>query len=422
MVTLYGRSVYEDICIGKIFYKKPDMEGICGKALTGPLIIAAKELTPADTKGLPDEKMAGFLLEQGAGDSYAGMLAKSLGIPALIAMQTHNLEEYDGHQVILDGENGTAYIDPDEETYAELQERKRILVEKKLSLQALKGKETVTADGNKIHLYADVSSLQDIDNALDNDAEGIGLFRSEFLYLENEDFPEEEQQFEAYKQALVKMKDKKVIIRTLAVGTDKAAPYFRLEKESNPALGCRGLRICLSRPEILKTQLRALYRAGCYGSLGILIPMVISLEEVLMVKEIAAQVKQELREEGIAYQEEVELGVMIETPAAALISEKLAKEADFFCVGTNHLGQFTMAIDRANKSMQSFFDPHHEAVLKLIEMSVQAAHQEGKRAGVCEEMAADEELLEFLVKMGVDEFIITSDILLEMRKKIREIS
>lgn len=423
MITLYGKSVYQDICMGKIVYQKLEKCGTqCVTDVMEPVIIAAKDLTPVDTKSLPKEKTAGFLLEQGLSDSHAGMLAKSMGIPALIVMQACNLEEYDGHQAILDGENGTAYIDPDEETCAELQERKRILAEKKKSLQSLKGKETVTADGSKVHLYADVGSLQDIDNALENDAEGIGLLRSEFLYLENQDFPTEERQFEAYKQALTKMKDKKVMIRTLDIGTDKAAEYFRLEKETNPALGYRALRICLSRPEIFKTQLRALYRAGCYGRLGILIPMVISLEEVQMVKEIASQVKLELQEEGTAYQEDVELGAMIETPAAALVSDKLAKEVDFFSIGTNNLSQFTMAIDRQNKNMQSFFNPHHEAVLKLIEMSVQAAHKEGKRAAVCGELAADGGMLETFLKMDVDELVITSDILLEVRKKIREIS
>lgn len=422
MITLYGKSVYRDICMGKIiYYSSGECRTQCGTELTEPVIVAAKDLTPSDTQALSEGKVSGFIIEQGSVDSHVCIVAKSMGIPALIAMQTHSLEEYAGHQAILDGENGVAYIDPDEETYAELRERKRILTEKKKSLQALKGKETVTADGNKIRLYADAGNLHDIDNALENDAEGIGLFRSEFLYLEGQDFPTEERQFEAYKQALIKMGDKKVIIRTLDLGTDKAVEYFRLEKEINPALGYRALRICLSRPEILKTQLRALYRAGCFGTLGILIPMVISLEEVQMVKEIASQVKQELQEEGIDYKKEVELGIMIETPAAALISEKLAKEVDFFSIGTNNLSQLTMAIDRQNKNMQSFFNPHHEAVLKLIEMSVGAAHKEGKRAAVCGELAADGEMFTAFLKMGVDELVITSDILLEVRKKIREI-
>lgn len=422
MITLYGKSVYQDICMGKIAYKRPEEEHAWEKAdHAEPVIIAAKDLEPADTRTLPEGNMAGFLLEQGSSDSHAGMLAKSMGIPALIIMQACSLEEYDGYQAILDGENGVAYIDPDEETCAELRERKSILTEKKKSLQALKGKETVTVHGSKIRLYADVGNLQDIDNALENDAEGIGLFRSEFLYLEDQDFPTEERQFEVYKQTLSKMESKKVIVRTLDVGTDNAADYFKLEKEMNPALGCRALRICLNRPEIFKTQLRALYRAGCYGELGILIPMVISLEEVQMVKEIASQVKQELQEEGIAYREDVELGVMIETPAAALVSDKLAKEADFFSIGTNNLSQLTMAIDRQNKNMLSFFNPHHEAVLKLIGMSVQAAHKEGKRASVCGELAGDDEMFADFLKMDVDELVITSDVLLEVRKKIREI-
>ncbi len=422
MITLYGKSVYQDICMGKILYRPNGTDAAWNPAqLTGPVIIAAKDLTPADTKPLVPENVLGFLLEQGSSDSHVSMLAKSMGVPALIAMQAGSLEEYNGYQAILDGENGVAYIEPDEETRAELHERKCILARKKESLQALKGKETVTADGSRIHLYADIGSLQDIDNALENDAEGIGLLRSEFLYLENQDFPTQERLFEVYRQALLKMENKRVVIRTLDIGTDKAAEYFKLEKEINPALGARGLRVCLNRPEIFKAQLRALYRAACYGRLGILIPMVISLEEVLMVKEIASQVQKELSDDGTAYEEHVEFGIMIETPAAALISEKLAREVDFFCIGTNNLSQLTMAIDRQNKNMQSFYNPHHEAVLKLIAMSVQAAHKEGKRAALCGELAADGEMFETFINMDVDELVITSDVLLEARKKIREI-
>lgn len=385
-----------------------------------PVILAAKDLTPSDTIQFPKEKLLGVMLEKGSANSHTSILAKSMGIPALVSIQTLNLKEYDGHFAILDGENGSVYIDPDEETCAEYQEKIKALTEKKKMLQALKGKDTVTADGKKIRLYANAGNLRDVDNALENDAEGIGLFRSEFLYLESRDFPTEEQQFAVYKQVLEKMGDKKVIIRTLDIGADKQADYFRLEAEENPAMGYRALRICLSRPEIFKTQLRALYRAGRYGNLAIMIPLVISLEEIQMVKEIAAQVRQELQQEGTAFQENVELGIMIETPAAALISDKLAKEVDFFSIGTNDLSQYTMAIDRQNQNLRPFFNPYHEALFKLIKMSVEAIHREGKWAGICGELGADTGVTETFLQMGIDELSVSPGVLLEVRKKILE--
>lgn len=391
-----------------------------GNGFDEPVIIAARDLTPSDTLQFPKEKLLGFMLEQGSANSHTAILARSMGIPALIAVETLCMEKYDGHQVILDGEKGVAYIDPDEETYAEFQQKVSELTEKKKMLQSLKGEETITRGGKKIRLYANVGNLRDVDNAIENDAEGIGLFRSELLYLENNDFPTEEQQFEAYKQALGKMGGRQVIIRTLDIGADKKTDYFKLEDEENPALGYRALRICLTRPEIFKTQLRALYRAGLYGNLAIMVPMVISLEEIQMVKEIISQVQQELKQEGIPYKEQVELGIMVETPAAALISDKLAKEVDFFSIGTNDLSQYTMAIDRQNQRLQHFFNPHHEAVFKLIGMSIEAIHKEGKWAGICGELGADLDVTERLIEMGIDELSVSPGILLEMRKKIRE--
>lgn len=387
-----------------------------------PVILAAKDLTPSDTIQFPKNKLLGFMLEQGSANSHTSILARSMGIPALISMQTLGLEKYDGHTAILDGENGVVYIDPDEDTCTEFREKMKKIADRKKALHTLKGKESVTLDGKKIRLYANVANLHDVENALENDAEGIGLFRSEFLYLENNDFPTEEQQFAAYRQVLEKMGDKKVIIRTLDIGADKKADYFRLEDEENPAMGYRALRICLTRPEIFKTQLRALYRAGCYGNLSIMIPMVISLEEIQMVKEIARQVKQELKQEGAPYKDKVELGIMIETPAAALISEQLAKEVDFFSIGTNDLSQYTMAIDRQNQNLQPFFNPHHDAVFRLIEMAADAIHREGKWVGICGELGADTDVTEKLLKIGIDELSVSSGVLLEVRKKIRESS
>lgn len=387
-----------------------------------PVIIAARDLTPSDTIQFPKEKLLGFMLEQGSDNSHTSILARSMGIPALIGVQTLCLEKYDGHPAILDGTKGVVYIDPDEETSREFRSKMKKLAEKKKILHTLKGQESVTTDGKKIRLYANVGNLREVENALENDAEGIGLFRSEFLYLGSQDFPTEEQQFEVYRQVLEKMGDRKVIIRTLDIGADKKADYFKLEHEENPAMGYRALRICLTRPEIFKTQLRALYRAGCFGNLSIMIPMVISLEEIQMVKEIAAQVQQELKQEGTPYKEKVELGVMIETPAAALISDKLAKEVDFFSIGTNDLSQYTMAIDRQNRNLQPFFNPHHEAVFQLIAMSVEAIHREGKWAGICGELGADTDVTEKLLKLGIDELSVSPGVLLEVRKKIRESS
>lgn len=388
-----------------------------------PIILAAKDLAPSDTIRFQKEKLLGFMLEQGSVNSHASILAKGMCIPTLVTVQSpKGLNEYDGHPAIVDGENGVIYIDADEEIYTKFSKKINDITKRKKELSALKGKESVTLDGKKIRLNANVGNLYDIETALENDAEGIGLFRSEFLYLENDGFPSEEQQFNIYRQALEKIGGKKVIVRTLDIGADKKLDYFKFDDEENPAMGYRAIRICLSRPEIFKTQLRALYRAGYYGNLSIMIPMIISLKEVRKIKEIAEEVKQELKQEGIPYKEDIELGIMIETPAAALISDELAKEVDFFSIGTNDLSQYTLAIDRQNQNLQQFFDPHHEAIFKLIEMSVDAIHKEGKWIGVCGELGADTEITERLLRMGIDEISVSPGMLLEVRKKIRESS
>ena len=321
---------------------------------------------------------------------------------------------------MIDGFTGILYVDPDEETLARMQEKRAKDLEQKELLNQLKGKENVTRSGQKINVYANIGNVSDLGAVLKNDAGGIGLFRSEFLYLENSTFPTEEQQFAVYKQVAESMAGKKVIIRTLDIGADKQVDYFNLDKEENPALGYRAIRICLTRPEIFKTQLRALYRAAVYGNLSIMFPMIISVSEVKKIKEIIAQVQAELKAEGIPYKEDVELGVMIETPAAVMISRELAKEVDFFSVGTNDLTQYTLAIDRQNQKLDTFYDPHHPAVLAMIKMAADNAHAEGKWIGICGELGADLELTEEFLKMGLDELSVSPALVLPLRKRIRE--
>ena len=328
--------------------------------------------------------------------------------------------QYDGKMAVIDGFTGILYVDPDEETLARMQEKRAKDLEQKELLNQLKGKENVTRSGQKINVYANIGNVSDLGAVLKNDAGGIGLFRSEFLYLENSTFPTEEQQFAVYKQVAESMAGKKVIIRTLDIGADKQVDYFNLDKEENPALGYRAIRICLTRPEIFKTQLRALYRAAVYGNLSIMFPMIISVSEVKKIKEIIAQVQAELKAEGIPYKEDVELGVMIETPAAVMISRELAKEVDFFSVGTNDLTQYTLAIDRQNQKLDTFYDPHHPAVLAMIKMAADNAHAEGKWIGICGELGADLELTEEFLKMGLDELSVSPALVLPLRKRIRE--
>ena len=398
---------------------------LCGvsagvKEMTEPCIIAADDLAPSETVQLDKSKVLGFATMYGSANSHTAILARTMNIPAVIGLGETLSSQYDGKMAVIDGFTGILYVDPDEETLARMQEKRAKDLEQKELLNQLKGKENVTRSGQKINVYANIGNVSDLGAVLKNDAGGIGLFRSEFLYLENSTFPTEEQQFAVYKQVAESMAGKKVIIRTLDIGADKQVDYFNLDKEENPALGYRAIRICLTRPEIFKTQLRALYRAAVYGNLSIMFPMIISVSEVKKIKEITAQVQAELKAEGIPYKEDVELGVMIETPAAVMISRELAKEVDFFSVGTNDLTQYTLAIDRQNQKLDTFYDPHHPAVLAMIKMAADNAHAEGKWIGICGELGADLELTEEFLKMGLDELSVSPALVLPLRKRIRE--
>lgn len=398
---------------------------LCGvdsgfKEMTEPCIIAADDLAPSETVQLDKGKVLGFATMYGSSNSHTAILARTMNIPAVIGLGEDLLAEYSGRDAVIDGFTGTLYIDPDEETLKVMQEKRAKDLEQKALLEQLKGKENVTKSGQKINVYANIGNVSDLGAVLKNDAGGIGLFRSEFLYLENTDFPTEEQQFAVYKQVAESMAGKKVIIRTLDIGADKQVDYFGLDKEDNPALGYRAIRICLTRPEIFKTQLRALYRAAVYGNISIMFPMIISVKEVKKIKEIIAEVKEELKQEGIPYKEDVELGIMIETPASVMVSRELAKEVDFFSVGTNDLTQYTLAIDRQNSKLDEFYDPHHPAVLSMIRMAAESAHAEGAWIGICGELGADLELTEEFLKMGLDELSVSPSMVLPLRKRIRE--
>jgi phosphotransferase system enzyme I (PtsI) len=384
-------------------------------------IIASDDLAPSETVQLDKSRVLGFILKDGSTSSHTAILARSMGIPAIIGIGKDLLEEYDKAECIVDGFTGTVYIEPDEETMATMKNKQKEVDRQKQLLQELKGKENITLDGTKINIYANIGSPADVAKVLSNDAGGIGLFRSEFLYLENSDFPTEEQQFIAYKQVAENMAGKKVIIRTLDIGADKQADYFNLKHEDNPALGYRAIRICLTQPEIFKTQLRALYRAAVFGNISIMYPMITSVEEVRKIKDIVSEVKAELKEQGIPYKEDVETGIMIETPAAALISDELAKEVDFFSIGTNDLTQYTLAIDRQNRLLEPFCNTHHKAILKLIKMAADNAHKEGKWIGICGELGADTTLTEEFLKMGIDELSVSANMVLKVRDKVRSI-
>ena len=398
---------------------------LCGvdagmKEMTEPCIIAADDLAPSETVQLDKSKVLGFATMYGSSNSHTAILARTMNIPAVIGLGEELLSEYDGKMAAIDGFTGTLYIEPDEETMKAMQEKRAKDLEQKALLEQLKGKENVTKSGQKINVYANIGNVSDLGAVLKNDAGGIGLFRSEFLYLENTDFPTEDQQFSVYKQVAESMAGKKVIIRTLDIGADKQVDYFGLDKEENPALGYRAIRICLTRTEIFKTQLRALYRAAVYGNISIMFPMIISVDEVRKIKEIIAEVKEELKNEGIPFKEDVELGIMIETPAAVMVSRELAKEVDFFSVGTNDLTQYTLAIDRQNSKLDQFYDPHHPAVLAMIKMAADNAHAEGAWIGICGELGADLELTEEFLKMGLDELSVSPAMVLPLRKRIRE--
>ena len=384
------------------------------------MIVCADDLAPSETVALDKDKVLAFVTAHGSSNSHTAILARNMNIPAVIGMGDEFLTEISsGTPAIVDGYTGTVIVDPDEATVAEYTAKRTSDEEKKRLLQELKGKENVTVDGRKINIYANISGIDNIGAVLLNDAGGIGLFRSEFLYLENSDFPTEEQQFHAYKRVLESMAGKKVIIRTLDIGADKQVGYFGLKKEENPALGYRAIRICLTRPEIFKTQLRALYRASVYGNLGIMFPMITSVKEVERIKEICEEVKAELRSDGIEYSDKIELGIMIETPAAALISDRLAPMVDFFSVGTNDLTQYTLACDRQNPDIEESIDTHHEAILRLIEMSAENAHKNGAWIGICGELAADTTLTERFLRMGIDELSVSPSFVLKVRDAVR---
>ena len=385
-------------------------------------IICADDLAPSETVSLDKDKVLAFVTAHGSSNSHTAILARNMNIPAVIGVGSDFLKEVqDGTEAIVDGFTGEIFVEPDEETRQRLLEKQRADEEKKRLLQTLKGKENVTKDGKKINIYANIGSVDNIGAVLLNDAGGIGLFRSEFLYLENSDFPTEEQQFQAYKRVLESMAGKKVIIRTLDIGADKQVDYFGLKKEENPALGYRAIRICLTRPEIFKTQLRALFRASVYGNLGIMFPMITSVSEVEKALAMCGEVKAELKEQGITISDSVELGIMIETPAAAIISDKLAKLVDFFSVGTNDLTQYTLACDRQNPDIEQFCDTHHEAILRLIEMSAENAHKNGAWIGICGELAADTTLTETFLRMGIDELSVSPTFVLKVRDAVRNI-
>lgn len=381
-----------------------------------PVILLADDLAPSETVQLDKSKVLSFVTRHGSTNSHTAILARTMNIPALIGIDFS--EDVNGKMGIVDGYTGTLYIEPDEEIMKKYEAKKAEDENKKRLLLELKGKENVTLDGKKINLYANIGGVADVANALSNDAGGIGLFRSEFLYLESEDYPTEEAQFAAYKTVAENMAGKKVIIRTLDIGADKQVDYFHMEKEENPAMGYRAIRICLDRPEIFKTQLRAIYRASYYGTISIMFPMIISVKEVKRIKEIVAEVKAELTTEGIPFKD-CELGIMIETPAAVMISDLLAEEVDFFSIGTNDLTQYTLAIDRQNPKLDSFYDSHHEAILRMLQMVVDNGHKHGCWVGICGELGADTTLTSTFLKMGFDELSVSPAMILRVREEIR---
>lgn len=381
-----------------------------------PVILLADDLAPSETVQLDKSMVLSFVTRHGSTNSHTAILARTMNIPALIGVDFE--EDVDGKLGIVDGYTGELYVDPDEETLEKYKKKKEDEEQKKNLLLELKGKENITLDGKKINLYANIGGVADVANVLANDAGGIGLFRSEFLYLESEDYPTEEAQFTAYKTVAETMAGKKVIIRTLDIGADKQVDYFNMEKEENPAMGYRAIRICLDRTEVFKTQLRAIYRASYFGTISIMFPMIISVDEVRKIKKIVEEVKAGLDADGILYKD-CELGVMIETPAAVMISDLLAKEVDFFSIGTNDLTQYTLAIDRQNPKLDNIYDSHHEAILRMLQMVVDNGHKEGCWVGICGELGADITLTETFLRMGFDELSVSPSMVLRVRDKIR---
>ena len=382
-----------------------------------PSIIVAEDLAPSETVQMDKSKLLGFVTRLGSSNSHTAILARTMNIPALI--QVDIKEEWNGKQAIIDGFSGKFIIEPEADVLEEYQKKQAEQQERRRLLAEQKGKPTVTKNGKAIKLFANIGSVSDLQSVMENDAAGIGLFRSEFLYLESDTYPTEEEQFKAYKMVAETMAGKKVIIRTLDIGADKQVDYFELDKEENPAMGLRAIRICLTRPEIFKTQLRALLRASAFGNIAVMYPMIISVEEVRKIKAIMEEVKAELDEAGIPYGN-IEQGIMIETPAAVILSDLLAKEVDFFSIGTNDLTQYTLAIDRQNAKLDEFYNPHHEAVLRMIQMVVENAHKAGIWAGICGELGADLELTDRFMEMGVDELSVSPTFIYPVRQKIRE--
>ena len=385
-----------------------------------PVILLADDLTPSETVSLDKSKILAFVTRNGSANSHTAILARSMNIPALVQTDVELLKEYHGMDAVVDGLDGKLYLDPEEAVLAELVQKKEDCGRERAELEKLIGLDNVTRDGRKINVYANIGSPEDVDKVLLNDAGGIGLFRSEFLYLGREDYPSEEEQFEIYKEVLSRMEGKKVIIRTLDIGADKQVDYFKLPKEENPAMGYRAIRICLDRIDVFKTQLRAIYRASVYGTAAIMFPMIISVKEILRIKEIVEEVKAELTAAGIEIAP-VELGIMVETPAAVMISEELAKEVSFFSIGTNDLTQYTLAIDRQNQSLDTIYDSHHPAVLRMIRMTIENGHKGGAWVGICGELGTDTTLTKTFVDMGIDELSVSPTYVLGLRKAIREI-
>lgn len=384
-----------------------------------PVIVVAEDLAPSETVQMDKEKLLAFVTRLGSANSHTAILARTMNIPALIEVDIK--EEWNGKMAVVDGYTGTFYIDPDEDILKKMQEKKEEDIKARELLQELKGKEDVTVDGKHIKLYANIGGVKDVASVLANDAAGIGLFRSEFLYLEADNYPNEEAQFQAYKTVAENMAGKKVIVRTLDIGADKQVDYFNLDHEENPAMGYRAIRICLDRRDIFRTQLRALLRASAYGNIGIMYPMIISVDEVKEIKKIVESIKTELTEKGIEYGE-VEQGIMIETPAAVMISDLLAEEVDFFSIGTNDLTQYTLAIDRQNSKLDNIYDSHHPAVLRMIQKTIENGHKAGCWVGICGELGADMTLTETFLKMGIDELSVSPTFVLPIRKLIREMN
>ena len=390
------------------------------EAMPDPVIIFAEDLAPSETVQFDKDKILAIVTQKGSANSHTAILARMMNIPCVVTADIDIDTALTGKDGIVDGFTGKIYIEPDEVTTAVMQEKKKREEDRRLLLQSMKGLPTVTKSGKVVHLYSNIGGVADVDNVLANDSEGIGLFRSEFLYLGRDDYPTEEEQFEAYKEVVSRMNGKKVIIRTLDIGADKQADYFQLPKEDNPAMGFRAIRICLERPEVFKTQLRAIYRASAYGTVSIMFPMIISVDEVKKIKVICEEVKEELKQNDIPFSDNVELGIMVETPAAVMIADLLAAEVDFFSIGSNDLTQYTLAIDRQNQALESICDTHHEAILRMIQRTCECAHQHGAWCGICGELGADMELTNRFLQMGIDELSVSPVFTLELRKRIRE--